>query len=130
MENRKRHTARGITSPGGGYPSPVLARGEGYPSPGWLGVPILGYSPARTGVPPWLGLGYSPERTWDQRLGYLPPQKGHETRGWEGTWDQRLGYPPEMACDQRLGRDLPGVEDKQSENIIFPRTTYAGGNKY
>ena len=74
------------------------------------------------------------EGIWDQRLGYPlagfgtglwtgpvtelggtpPPGKRHGTRGSEETWDQRLGYPH------------PGGE--QTENITFPRTSYARGN--
>ena len=54
-------------------------------------------------------LEYLLERTRDQRLGYpLPLEK---------TWDKR----PEV-----LSQPPPQV-DKQSENITFPRTSYAGG---
>ena len=75
LGNSTRHTARSVTCPGGGHPSPVLA--GGYLSPVLAGVP---HSPSGQGVPlswgtpqpglgylPWLGLGYPPERTWDQR---------------------------------------------------------------
>ena len=62
-----------------------------------------GGTPARTATNRTL------DRTCDRIRGY-PLLKGHGTRGCEGTWDQRPGYPPEHT------------------NIIFRRTTYAGGN--
>ena len=68
-----------------GTPSPNLAGGT--PSwPGW-GYPILGYP---------LGLGYTPERTWDQWKYYSMEME----YPWKRAWDQcnyygvEMGYPP------------------------------------
>ena len=59
------------------------------------------------------------ERIRDQRLGYPLPR--------EGTWDQRLGYtPPERTWDTEAGKghgtrdwgSLPRWTDKQTENNL------------
>ena len=84
---------------------------------------------AETGVPPWSGLGcsqpgleYPLAKTWvPLARTWIPayPNLGTPIIG--------TGYRRERAWDKRLGK--PQVwTDKQSENITFPRTTYAGGN--
>ena len=128
---------------GRGYRSPVLAReypSSEYPWPG-LEYPLAsnGVCPSKTGIPqlglgyhlpswdwgtPWPELGYPPartryppERTWDQRLGYLL----------ERTFDQRLGYAQEMTWNQRPGKEAgTGVLPPRVNRHIH--TTYTCGN--
>ena len=119
LRERKRHTARSTASthyavlsgggglpqscPGQGWPSPVLSEEEctlGYctnPTQDW------GTPPGTEVPPPQLGLGYSPERTWDQRPGkgprpLVPPRKalGLEAGKGPGTRDRDWGVPPGM----------------------------------
>ena len=113
-------TCPSVTDLAGGVPHPVLAGGVPHPDP------IMGYPPARTGVPPGRDLkpvtGVPPERTWDQwkyygmEMGY--PQKGHWTSGSIMGW--RWGKPSPPPHTPPSGG--------QTENITSRRTTYVGDN--
>ena len=62
--------------------------------------------------------------------GYALPLPG---KIWNNTLDRtsdrtRDTPSPERTWNQRLGRDLEPETGEQTENIIFPRTSYAGFN--
>ena len=102
---------------GGGYPIPGL--GRGYPIPGHGGgypIPSLG-----RGVPHPRSRGTYPIPGWGEGV-------PHQDLGW-GTPPARpgMGYPPRP----EMGSP-PASVDRHTDwcqNITFPRTTYAGGNK-
>ena len=85
---RKRHTTRGVTSPGVGTLVPAGGGGTSVPTRGGVPHSQMGRTCEKTGV---------------------PLKKGHRTRGWdtppEWTWTRG---PPQKGhgTGQRLGRDL------------------------
>ena len=121
---------RGYPSPSQGYPSPgwVVSQSwlgstpltvRGHPCPGW-GTPVLEYpSGWNWSTPPWLGLVYPWERTWDQRPG-KEPGTGVPTQKGPGTIDLRknmgLGYYP-LLTDRHLWKQY------------LPHPSDAGGNE-
>ena len=136
LRERKRHTARRVSSaryagggypvPGpGGYPVPGLG---GYPIPGLRGYPIPG--PGEYPIPGWGGTlsqvrGY-PIQTWSGGYPRYPPDLRWGTPqpdlGWGTPPPARpgMGYPPPPPRNVNR-QTFPSI------NITFPRTTYAGG---
>ena len=105
------------------YPVLVLAEGGGrsggganVPNPIPLPLPWVGMSNLSWSLPQ-SPISIPQKSTWDKRLGYSP----HSTL-------PHLCSPP---LPQRPGTSellpLPLWTDKQSENITFPRTSFAGG---
>ena len=138
LRERKRHTARRVVSTPSvvlpGYPPPGGGTWPRYPPGGtWPGTPRGGVPDP--GTPPggtWPG--YPPGGTW---LGY-PPGGGYLTRVPPGG----VRVPPLLPhgilgnVAKHYGIWVPPPVDRQidgwtdaCQNITFPRTTYAGGNK-
>ena len=110
------------------YPSPVLARVGvpqscprwGYPSPVWLGYPVLGYPTWYWGTP-CLGLWYPLGRTQasPSDWGTLPTDQGCGT----SHQKQRPGKEPETGVPRSSG------VDRQTPVKILPSPSFGCGRK-
>ena len=128
----------------GGVPEQVPPRGSRYPHQGYPGGYLTGYPPRGVRVPPrgvpggvpdWVpprGSGYPPG---GYLTGYPPGGSGYPPRGGgPGTPPLPHGILGNVA--KHYGIWVPPPVDRQidgwtdaCQNITFPRTTYAGGNK-